>query len=387
MLRKWSDAAVPMTSSLTQADVARLLAEPSDTVRSELATKVAQEIDSTQLAPDELAIAQDIARIMAQDVAETVRQALAVSLRHAVHLPHDVALRLARDVEAVALPILAFSPALTDDDLVAILRHASPPRQQAIASRPEVSEPVSDAVITLADERAVATLMRNKGAHIAEQSLHRAVDRFPASAAVKAGMVHRARLPMTVAERLVVMVSEELRRYLLSHHALPASVAADLVLQSRERAVIGLSLRASREELLDLIRQMQRHDRLTPSLILRALCMGDLAFFEAALAVRAHVRVENAQILVHDAGGNGLASLYRKAGLPEGLLPLFRVAVDAVNSTGLDGGEHDFERYRSRVITRILSQCDEFAQDDLDYLVGKLGDALALPASPPASAA
>ena len=76
---------------------------------------------------------------------------------------------------------------------------------------------------------------------------------------------------------------------------------------------------------------MQRHARLTPSLILRALCMGDLAFFETALAVRARVPVENAQILVHDAGGNGLGSLYRKAGLPENLLPVFRVAVDAVN--------------------------------------------------------
>ena len=104
--------------------------------------------------------------------------------------------------------------------------------------------------------------------------------------------------------------------------------------------------------------------------------MGDLAFFETALGVLAGVPAENAQILVHDAGGNGLASLYRKAGLPEGLLPVFRVAVDAANSTGLDGGERDLERYRGRVITRILSQCDDFAPDDLDYLVAKLGDVL-----------
>ncbi len=104
--------------------------------------------------------------------------------------------------------------------------------------------------------------------------------------------------------------------------------------------------------------------------------MGDLPFFETALAVRAHVATENAQVLVHDAGGNGLASLYRKAELPENLLPVFRVAVDAVNSTGLDGGERDFERYRARVIARILSQLEDFAPDDLDYLVSKLGDML-----------
>jgi uncharacterized protein (DUF2336 family) len=370
-----------MTSSLSQSDVARLLAEPSVAVRGELAAKVALEIDSAQLTPDELAIAQDIARIMAQDLAQTVRQSLAESLRHAVHLPRDVALRLANDVEGVALPILSASPALTDDDLIAILRVATVPQQQAIASRPDVSEPVSDAVIATAEEGAVAALMCNKGARIAEPSLHRAVDRFPTSVAVTTGMVRRPSLPIAVAERLVMVVSEDLRHYLLSHHALSASVAADLVLQSRERAVIGLSQRASRDDLTALIRQMHRHQRLTPSLILRALCMGDLAFFEIALAVQARVPLENAQILVHDAGGNGLASLYRKAGLPENLLPIFRVAVEAANSTDLDGGDYDFERYRSRVITRVLSQCDDFGPDDLDYLVGKLGDLLSLPSA------
>jgi uncharacterized protein (DUF2336 family) len=365
-----------MTSSLSQDDVARLLAQPSAEVRAELAAKVGQEIDSVRLTPAELAIAQDIARVMARDVAVTVRRALAENLRRAARLPPDVAHRLADDVEAVALPILADSPVLTDEDLIAILQHANPVRQEAIAQRQNLSEPVSDALIGAAPETAVVTLLHNRSARIGEPGLHRAVDRFSGSNAVKHGIVHRDTLPVTVAERLVVMVTDELRQYLLTHHALPAGMASDIVLQSRERATLGLSMQAGRHELVRLIRQMQRHKRLTPSLILRALCMGDLAFFETALAVLAGVPAANAAILVHDAGGNGLASLYRKAGLPEGLLPVFRVAVDAANSTALDGGERDLERYRGRVITRILSQCEDFAPDDLDYLVGKLGDVL-----------
>jgi len=365
-----------MASTLSPADVARLLAEPSVAVRAELAQKVAVEIDNTRLTPVELEIAQDIARVMARDVALTVRRALAESLRRAVRLPRDVALRLAEDVEAVALPILTDSPVLTDDDLIAVMRGASEGQREAIARRRNLSEPVSDALISEAHETAVVTLLRNRTAHIAEPSLHRAVDRFAASEAVHHGIAHRSSLPITVAERLVVMVSEELRRHLLAHHALPAALASDVVLQSRERATLGLSAQAGRDELGRLIRQMQRHRRLTPSLVLRALCMGDLAFFETALAVLADVPVENARILVHDQGGNGLPSLYRKTGLPDELLGLFRLAVEAATSTGLDGGARDLERYRGRVITRILSQCEEFAPDDLDYLVDKLGDVL-----------
>ena len=43
-----------MASSLTQADVARLLAEPSASARAEVADKLAHEIDSDALTPAEL---------------------------------------------------------------------------------------------------------------------------------------------------------------------------------------------------------------------------------------------------------------------------------------------------------------------------------------------
>src|SRR5580698_6403793 len=111
-----------MASTLSQADVAKLLAEPSPHVRAELAGKLANELDSSRLTEAELNLAQDIVRTMAKDVEVVVRQALAQSLRKAAKLPHDVAVKLANDIEAVALPILENSQVLTDDDLAAIIK-------------------------------------------------------------------------------------------------------------------------------------------------------------------------------------------------------------------------------------------------------------------------
>ena len=105
-----------------------------------------------------------------------------------------------------------------------------------------------------------------------------------------------------------------------------------------------------------------------------------MAFFEMAMAVMAKVPVANARILIHDAGPNGLASLYERAGMPPRLLPAVRVAVDVVRGTEFDGGERDRERYRSRVITRILTQFEDLPQEDLDYLLDKLGDVLSVAA-------
>ena len=98
------------------------------------------------------------------------------------------------------------------------------------------------------------------------------------------------------------------------------------------------------------------------------------------MAMMAKVPLRNARILIHDAGPNGLASLYEKAGMPARLLPAVRVAMDVVRGTEFDGGERDRERYRSRVITRILTQFEDLPQEDLDYLLDKLGDVLTVAA-------
>src|SRR5207249_4235467 len=97
------------------------------------------------LTADELQIAQDIIRLMAKDASVAVRTALAQRLRNAKRLPHDVALRMAHDVEVVALPILTDSSVLTDADLVAIVRNGAAAKQEAIAGRASVSEEVSGA--------------------------------------------------------------------------------------------------------------------------------------------------------------------------------------------------------------------------------------------------
>jgi uncharacterized protein (DUF2336 family) len=218
--------------------------------------------------------------------------------------------------------------------------------------------------------------MGNPTAQIAEASLGTAIDRFGDSERVKASMVGRPHLPVTIAERLVVLVSEKLQAYLVSHHELPVSIATDIVMQSRERATLHLSLGSGEPDLERMVQQMHRNHRLTPLLVLRALCLGDLAFFETAMAIMASVPVSNARILIHDTGGGGLASLYDKAGMPPRLLAAVRVALGVVCGTEFDGGERDHERYRSRVITRILTQFEDLPSEDLDYLLDKLGDVL-----------
>jgi uncharacterized protein (DUF2336 family) len=180
-----------MALPLAQADVARLLAEPSAPVRADVATKLASGFENADLSDSELLVAQDILRILAQDVAVAVRCALSYNLRRATRVPHDVAVRLAHDAEDVALPILKDAPVLAEADLIAVIRQGSPRKQVTIARRPDVSEPIADVLITEAPEPAVVALMENASARIGAASLGKALDRFADSEAVKAGMARR----------------------------------------------------------------------------------------------------------------------------------------------------------------------------------------------------
>jgi uncharacterized protein (DUF2336 family) len=365
-----------MAASLSSHDVARLMSEPSADVRAELAGKVAAGLSGSGLTPSEVKMAQDIVRVLARDVEESVRASLSRGLRHSPNLPRDVARKLANDIEYVALPMLADSLVLTDEDLIEIVRQGSCSKQEAIASRPNLTETVSDALITHGDEPAVAVLMANNTASIAEDSFHRAVTRFAGSPRVKEAMVLRDKLPITVAERLITMVSKALQAHLVKAHDLAPATVADIVLTAREQAIIHLSLGASDDDLRQMVTQMQRNGRLTPSLVLRALCTGDIAFFEAAMAAKSDVPLDNAQILIHEPSRRGLAALYRKAAMPAALYGAVRAAVDVVDETGFDGEPRDLERFRSRVISRVLTLVETVDPSDADYLLGKLGDVL-----------
>ena len=319
-----------MTKHLTNADVSRLLSNPSGAARAETAAKIARQFTGPSLSPQERQIAQDIIRVLAKDAEIRVREALSLNLKDCDDVPGDVASVLARDVCTVALPVLQYSTVLSDADLIEIVRARDSDKQLAIAQRKAVSENVSHSLTEEGAETAVAALMKNPGAAIGEPSLQAALDRFSGSPTVTEGMAQRAALPATVVERLVSYVSDSLRQYLMAKHELPQAVVDDLAARSRERATVGLlGLCADESEAQELAQQLKASGRLTPSLILRALCMGDVLFFEAALAALAGVAVSNARVLAHDRGPLGLRAIYDKAHLPDALFAAFRTAVDA----------------------------------------------------------
>ncbi|MBT6095300.1 MAG: DUF2336 domain-containing protein [Rhodospirillaceae bacterium] len=363
---------------LTPADVERLLANPSPESRAEAATRVGESYGA-DLGDAERGIAEEIFRIMVKDAEARVRQALSESLKDNPAIPHDLALSLAEDVAEVALPVIEFSDVLTDSDLLDIIASNDETKQVAVASRPMVSETISSALVDTENEAVVSTLVANDGAEISRESFDKVIDTLGASEKVQTALVRRTKVPVAIAERLLSVVSDNLRDELAARHEMPGGMADYLVLHSRERATVALSQDSSAEDVGVLVRQLHGADRLTPSIILRALCVGDMRFFEAALSTMADVPLVSARKLIYDPGELGLHRIYSAAGLPEPQFVAARAAVRVVQELEYDGIENsaeDRERFARRMIEMILTQYDElgveFESDDLDYLITKI---------------
>lgn len=354
-------------------DVQSLLANPAPEQRAKMVGQLAIDIDAGRLSKTEWAMALDIMRAMAADAELLVRHSVAASLKNSESLPRDLALKLARDDASVAQPILESSSVLTDEDLMSILADGNGSKQVAIARRPEVSETLASAIVDTGNAAAVTTLVGNEGAALSEDLLQKTIDRYGKFETVKDAMVHRQELPVTITERLVTLVSEKMKLALAARHKLPDDMATDIILDARERATIGLLTKgSSAEDTHALIQQLHSRGRLTPSLVLRALCVGDMRFVEDAMAEIAGTSADKASLLIHDAGKLGLKALYKKCDFPESLYPAFRVAIDVIDETDFDGGDHDRERFARRVIERVLTKFQKMESTDLDYLLGKL---------------
>jgi uncharacterized protein (DUF2336 family) len=374
--------------ALTEADVRLLLrgAEPGE--RALAAVRVCQHMDRAPLADTERAEAHEIVRLIARDAAEQVRRALAVTLKASPLIPRDVANRLARDLDSIATPLLAASPSFSDEDLAEIVRLGGPIRQTAIARRPRLSERVTGAIVEHGVADAVRTALENAGAAFSESGLGAALERFEAAESVLAAMALRQSLPASITDRLIALVTGELRETLIARQSLAPPTAIAIALGAYERASLELIEQAERAaDLPGFVAHLRRGQRLTPSLLLRALAHGQMGFFEWALAELSGVPHHRVWLMAHDAGALGLAAICERAGLPDRLLPAFRAAVDAYHSLEHDGGRDDLARFQRRMLERFLTQPHGLSRDDVDYLLDKIDQLSLVAAHPTAPAA
>ena len=158
---------------------------------------------------------------------------------------------------------------------------------------------------------------------------------------------------------------------------LPEPLITAIVSQTREKAILSLSEVSAENEVRNLVIHLDGLNRLTPNLILRAACVGDMKFFEYSLAIKAGIPIRNARVLIYDSGLMGLERLYEETGLPANLYEAIRIAVKTYREMMCETEDGYRDHFCRRLLERVLIQFDDngirIDDTDMAYFLQKIG--------------
>jgi uncharacterized protein (DUF2336 family) len=117
------------------------------------------------------------------------------------------------------------------------------------------------------------------------------------------------------------------------------------------------------------VHQLHASGKLTPSIILSALCQGDFNFFETSLAHLSSIPVTNARKLIGDRGELGFRAIYNKSGLPEAMFPAVKLLLKIVRELDVEGEVKGSSRYANRIVERILQYSEDTQMENLSYII------------------
>lgn len=246
------------------------------------------------------------------------RRDLANLLAPSAAAPKGLMAWLARDEIAVAEPVLRLSKALSESDLLAIIRDCDPAHLRAIARRRELSEAVSAALVETGDEETLHLLAKNQGARFDAAGMRALIARARRVKTLQDPIAQRFDLPPQLLTQLYFFVSPALKREILKR--------SDML----DPALIDQAVTVNRKKTLDqALRDLDGAMTPAAQLVIEALKQNDAdeSLFKALIADRrpteflyafahyAGVDVSSAQAIVKDRNFEALAVACRAGGL------------------------------------------------------------------------
>jgi uncharacterized protein (DUF2336 family) len=306
------------------------------------------------------------------DSSPLVRRALAENFASAATVPHYMVLTLAGDHSDIAAIVLSRSPLLSDAELVDCAATSDSFAQSAIALRPSVSGPVAAALAEVGTCEALISLAVNPGAELLEFSIRRMIERHGHDADFRAALLARPNLPAAIRSDLAGAAAKALAALMTGNARLTTEKAECLTRDARDRANVQIAAESAREAngALNFVAHLRGSGQLTAGLLLRGLLCGNKHLLAAALCELTGVPMDRVAGFMAASKSAGFAALYRKAQMPERLLPAFMAGLEAAAKSHL-GGTMD-ARLRLPIVTCVLEACASVNRGELDQLIASL---------------
>ncbi|TNE37482.1 MAG: DUF2336 domain-containing protein [Alphaproteobacteria bacterium] len=364
---------IMLTTQGYEARIADLFSGMSPNARLKTAQMVAEGFANHSMIEEDLELTRAILEHLVQDFETSVRRAISEAVRDCEFLPRDLALRLARDIDEVSLPLVEQSPLFTDEDLLEFLQSASDAKQTAIAGRHHTGRHVNRWIAENGCYPAVQVSLTNETALIGEEGYSKIIDRFGTVETIQKLMIRRNYLPNRVIGRLCDMVSDEYKKVLEEKARMSERTSPRMIVNAREKALCkSLNRRMTDHEQRKMCISLHRDGRLTATLMLRCLLTDNHSFFAAALGYRSGISKKRVISLTSGRGYLGLQRLYERAELSPYLYTAVRTTLEEMRRAAHYHPRADKDNFRQRMIDQIA---DDYGWEDglsLEDLMEKL---------------
>lgn len=313
------------------ADLGRLFALARDR-QPEARRAVARGVGALVLGPagtlsgSERVLALDILALVLQDVEMAVRRELAERLAEETEVPRALLMALLDDELEIARPVLMRSEALSDEDLVAIIRSRTREHRLAIAGRRRLSPPVGDALVESCQEDGwergepvALALLNNPGASLSARAMRHLSEAAAHRRPLCRPLLSRPELTPDLAARLYWLISVELRRFVLERFALPREQLDKALQGTLARLIEACRMRQPpAPEVTAMAGRLAEGGAATPPVLIHVLRAGQIGLFETLFAGAGRLPLPVVRRIITEPGGEPLAVACRAQRIEKG---------------------------------------------------------------------
>lgn len=328
---------VPTSSLIDLIDLAK---EPSSSRRRDLLRQVTgifmshpEEINGTEMELYDTVMSQ-----LSADMETMVRAEISTTISQVRNAPMGLLRRLASDDIAVAEPILTRSKALSENDLMHIVRTQGQDHLRAVSKREEVSESVSGVIVTRGDDDTLHSLLSNDGARLSRASNEEAIQRAQANPALHEVVVNRRDMPVDLVNDMYFVVEARLReRIMQENDKLDPSMLEQALSRGREKVAVAYgSFPEDYARITQEVEALRSNSRLTPALLAKYMRDPNPTYFLVALSQMADIDFLTARHVVEKKEIDALAIACKAADLDKALFLTYAMIMlaDQENAMG-----------------------------------------------------
>jgi uncharacterized protein (DUF2336 family) len=298
---------------------------------------------------------------LAVDTEAEVRRTLATALTGLESLNADIMFSIISDEDEIALPFLSQTPALNHWHMLAVLRVGDEARQACVVLRPDISAEAIEYVVNQLPLKVAVLMFDNPAVTFTNEQYHRLYARFGHAAAMVECLLACSDLPLDIRIMQAKRASNRMHQLMAERGWLPANDAAELVADAEETAVLRILTQADDAELVSIVAFLVGKAMLTPSIIVRAACLGEMDVVAQALSHLADIPRKRAIELMRGKGLTGFKGLHAKSGLPASCYWILQAACDVALDEHEEGVKLNADDFGRRLIEALMTRYEAMA--------------------------